>query len=73
MTPANVAPPPQGWQMVQNTHIPAPTNFQLSNCTGRKRALLIGINYFGQKNQLRGYVLSLCLSNLMRVVNLQVN
>ncbi|KAF9550644.1 Ca(2+)-dependent cysteine protease [Mortierella hygrophila] len=56
MTPANVAPPPQGWHMVQNTNIPAPTNFQLSNCTGRKRALLIGVNYFGQKAELRGCI-----------------
>ncbi|KAF8944591.1 Ca(2+)-dependent cysteine protease [Haplosporangium gracile] len=56
MTPVNVAPPPPGWQMSQNTHIPAPANFQLSNCTGRKRALLIGINYFGQKGQLRGCI-----------------
>ncbi|KAH7047904.1 metacaspase-1 [Linnemannia elongata] len=61
--PPAAAPPPvahipqhMGWQMVQNTHIPAPTNFQLSNCTGRKRALLIGINYFGQKSQLRGCI-----------------
>ncbi|KAF9907852.1 Ca(2+)-dependent cysteine protease [Linnemannia zychae] len=55
-TPVNVPPPPPGWNMVQNTHIPAPTNFQLSNCTGRKRALLIGINYFRQKSELRGCI-----------------
>ncbi|KAF9926528.1 Ca(2+)-dependent cysteine protease [Linnemannia zychae] len=56
MAPINVPPPPPGWSMVQNTHIPAPTNFQLSNCTGRKRALLIGINYFRQKGELRGCI-----------------
>ncbi|KAL1920157.1 uncharacterized protein VTP21DRAFT_1303 [Calcarisporiella thermophila] len=33
-----------------------PSNFQLSNCTGVKRALLIGINYFGQKGELRGCI-----------------
>ncbi|RCH94251.1 Ca(2+)-dependent cysteine protease [Rhizopus azygosporus] len=34
----------------------APPNFQLSNCQGRKRALLIGINYFGSPNQLNGCI-----------------
>lgn len=35
---------PQGYQ------------FQYSNCTGRRKALLIGINYFGQRGQLRGCI-----------------
>ncbi|KAI1291636.1 Ca(2+)-dependent cysteine protease [Mortierella claussenii] len=30
--------------------------FQLSNCQGRKRALFIGINYFRQRNELRGCI-----------------
>lgn len=30
--------------------------FQYSNCTGQKKALLVGINYFGSKNELRGCV-----------------
>ncbi|KAI8072951.1 caspase domain-containing protein [Gongronella butleri] len=30
--------------------------FKLSSCQGRKRALLIGINYFGSKNQLNGCI-----------------
>ncbi|KAK8098645.1 caspase domain-containing protein [Apiospora kogelbergensis] len=30
--------------------------FQYSNCTGRRKALLIGINYFGQRGQLRGCI-----------------
>ncbi|KAE8147824.1 peptidase C14, caspase domain-containing protein [Aspergillus avenaceus] len=36
----------------------APSNyrFQYSACTGRRKALLIGINYFGQPNQLRGCI-----------------
>jgi len=34
----------------------APMNFQLSNCQGRKRALFIGINYFKQRNELRGCI-----------------
>ncbi|KAI7866353.1 caspase domain-containing protein [Spinellus fusiger] len=33
-----------------------PPVFQLSNCQGRKRALLIGINYTGTSNQLNGCV-----------------
>ncbi|KAG0787874.1 hypothetical protein G6F57_007780 [Rhizopus arrhizus] len=34
----------------------SPPNFQLSNCQGRKRALLIGINYFGSANALNGCI-----------------
>lgn len=30
--------------------------FQYSNCTGRKKALLVGINYFGTKSELRGCI-----------------
>ncbi|KAI9313649.1 peptidase C14, caspase domain-containing protein [Dichotomocladium elegans] len=33
-----------------------PPKFQLSNCQGRKRALLIGINYFGSPNELKGCI-----------------
>ncbi|KAI8635947.1 peptidase C14, caspase domain-containing protein [Parasitella parasitica] len=33
-----------------------PPDFQLSNCKGRKRALLIGINYIGSKNALNGCI-----------------
>lgn len=31
-------------------------SFQYSNCSGRKKALLVGINYYGTANQLRGCV-----------------
>jgi metacaspase-1 len=36
----------------------APQNYayQYSKCTGRRKALLIGINYFGQRGQLRGCI-----------------
>ncbi|KAJ2970637.1 hypothetical protein NQ176_g8093 [Zarea fungicola] len=36
----------------------APQNysFKYSQCTGRRKALLIGINYFGQRGQLRGCI-----------------
>jgi hypothetical protein len=30
--------------------------YQMSPCTGRRKALLIGINYFGQRGQLRGCI-----------------
>lgn len=30
--------------------------FQYSSCTGKRKALLIGINYFGQRGQLRGCI-----------------
>lgn len=31
-------------------------SFSYSNCSGKRKALLIGINYFGQKGQLRGCI-----------------
>nr|ANM86391.1 caspase-like protein [Cladonia uncialis subsp. uncialis]AUW31126.1 putative caspase-like protein [Cladonia uncialis subsp. uncialis] len=48
-------PPPQGMQGFGNG-APQGYNFQYSNCTGRRKALLIGINYFGQRGQLRGCI-----------------
>ncbi|KAI7852495.1 peptidase C14, caspase domain-containing protein [Circinella umbellata] len=33
-----------------------PPNYQLSNCQGRKRALLVGINYFRSPNELKGCI-----------------
>lgn len=47
------APPPttpQGFG--QNTDM----TFQYSNCSGRKKAVLVGINYFGTKNELSGCI-----------------
>ncbi|KAI1333215.1 caspase domain-containing protein [Xylariaceae sp. FL0255] len=38
--------------------------FQYSNCTGRRKALLIGINYLGQKEELRG-----CINDTRNVSN----
>jgi hypothetical protein len=35
---------------------PQGLNFQYGQCTGRRKALLIGINYFGQRGQLRGCI-----------------
>ena len=48
-------PPPSGPQYFGHG---APQNysFKYSACTGRRKALLIGINYFGQRGQLRGCI-----------------
>ena len=66
------APPPQAYQQPQyaggypagppeqaypQSQGPAPSHGGLlSNCQGNKKALLIGINYFGQSGELRGCV-----------------
>ena len=48
---------------MQSSQIPG-TNitqqFQLSNCTGKRKALLIGINYIGSSNALRGCINDVC-------------
>lgn len=38
--------------------------YQYSQCTGKKKALLIGINYFGQRGQLRG-----CINDVKNMSN----
>jgi hypothetical protein len=48
-------PPPQSQQHFGNG-APHGYSFQYSNCTGRRKALLIGINYFGQRGELRGCI-----------------
>ncbi|CZT12844.1 probable Metacaspase-1A [Rhynchosporium agropyri] len=59
-------PPPQG--MVSFGHgAPDSYAFQYSNCTGRRKALLIGINYFGQSGELRGCVND--VGNVSRYLN----
>lgn len=47
--------PPQTPQQFGNG-APNGYAFQYSQCTGRRKALLIGINYFGQRGQLRGCI-----------------
>ncbi|KAI9008750.1 caspase domain-containing protein [Phycomyces nitens] len=42
----------------------APPSFELSNCQGKKRALLIGINYTGTPNELKG-----CINDVHNVKN----
>ncbi|KAF9583008.1 Ca(2+)-dependent cysteine protease [Lunasporangiospora selenospora] len=56
MAPEHVPPPPEGWAVRQNPARAPPVDFRLSNCQGRKRALFIGINYFGQNGELRGCI-----------------
>ncbi|PPR02667.1 hypothetical protein CVT24_002150 [Panaeolus cyanescens] len=65
-------PPPRPPAQVQNygPHVQGPGNrdaqpyFQYSQCTGKKKALCIGINYFGQNGELRG-----CINDVKNIVN----
>lgn len=41
--------------------------FQYSNCTGKRKAVLIGINYYGTKNELRGCIND--VKNMSRFLN----
>lgn len=52
----NRPPPPPQHQVTFGAGAPQGYTFQYSNCTGRRKALLIGINYFGQRGQLRGCI-----------------
>jgi len=45
------APPPSHTQNIGNGY-----SYQYSQCTGQRKALIIGINYIGTKNQLRGCI-----------------
>jgi hypothetical protein len=53
--PSSPLPPPQG-AISFGAGAPVGYTFQYSNCTGRRKALLIGINYLGQRGQLRGCI-----------------
>ncbi|KAF9352265.1 Ca(2+)-dependent cysteine protease [Mortierella sp. AD094] len=59
-----VPPPPQGWAVRESPNQRPPTDFKLSNCQGRKRALFVGINYFGQQSELRG-----CINDVKNIKN----
>ncbi|KAK9329806.1 caspase domain-containing protein [Lipomyces starkeyi] len=61
--PQNLMPPPSGYQQFGNG-APSGYSFQYSNCQGRRKALLIGINYIGQKNQLKG-----CINDVKNISN----
>ncbi|KAK5937500.1 Ca(2+)-dependent cysteine protease [Knufia obscura] len=50
-------PPPPPAAAQQFGHgAPSQYQFQYSQCTGKRKALLIGINYFGQRGELRGCI-----------------
>lgn len=49
-------PPPPSEPQHFGQGAPQGYAFRYSNCTGRRKALLIGINYFGQRGQLRGCI-----------------
>ncbi|PWY76251.1 hypothetical protein BO70DRAFT_363830 [Aspergillus heteromorphus CBS 117.55] len=48
--------PPPSQPVAFGQGAPQGYSFQYSRCTGKRRALLIGINYFNQKGQLRGCI-----------------
>lgn len=52
----NAPPPPPSGMQGFGQGAPQGYAFQYSACTGRRKALLIGINYFGQRGQLRGCI-----------------
>ncbi|KAH6853118.1 metacaspase-1 [Chaetomium sp. MPI-CAGE-AT-0009] len=54
--PSRAAPPPPQGHQEFGHGAPQGYTFKYSNCTGRRKALLIGINYFGQKGELRGCI-----------------
>lgn len=57
------APPPQQAQAFGHG-APSGYTFQYSLCNGRRKALLIGVNYFGQRGQLRG-----CINDVKNMSN----
>ena len=62
------APPPPPSSMQNFGHgAPQGYQFQYSQCTGRRKALLIGINYFGTDAELKG-----CINDVRNVSNFLV-
>ncbi|CAK7902869.1 metacaspase-1 [[Candida] anglica] len=61
--PSGPPPPSVPQSFGQNTGM----TYQYSNCTGRKKALLIGINYIGTDNALRGCIND--VKNMSRFLN----
>ncbi|KAF9478415.1 peptidase C14 [Pholiota conissans] len=72
MTLRLAGPPPRPPTQVQNygphfqgtNNRDAQLNFQYSQCTGKKKALCVGINYFGQTGELRG-----CINDVHNIQN----
>lgn len=55
-TRARSGPPPPTAPQQFGHGAPEGYTFQYSNCSGRRKALLIGINYFGTNSELRGCI-----------------
>ena len=55
-SPGNYPPSQQPYQQSPVSQAPPSHGGLLSNCRGNKKALLIGINYFGQRGELRGCI-----------------
>ncbi|KAL1601806.1 Ca(2+)-dependent cysteine protease [Paraconiothyrium brasiliense] len=49
-------PPPPTTPQTFGHNAPGGYTYQYSACNGRRKALLVGINYFGQRGQLRGCI-----------------
>ncbi|KAK1242792.1 hypothetical protein MKX08_005604 [Trichoderma sp. CBMAI-0020] len=60
--------PPSNQPVAFGHGAPAGYTFQYSNCTGKRKALLIGINYFGSKAELKG-----CINDVHNVSNFLIN
>lgn len=60
----NAPPPPPQQAQAFGHGAPTGYTFQYSLCNGRRKALLIGINYFGQRGQLRG-----CINDVKNMSN----
>ncbi|RKF58281.1 Metacaspase-1 [Erysiphe neolycopersici] len=52
----NSPPPPPSSMQSFGHGAPQSYAYQYSNCSGKRKALLIGINYFGQRGELRGCI-----------------
>jgi hypothetical protein len=59
---ARAGPPPPNNPQQFGHGAPDGYTFQYSNCSGKRKALLIGINYFGQDGELRG-----CINDVQNV------
>ncbi|CCC68261.1 hypothetical protein NCAS_0B01770 [Naumovozyma castellii] len=62
--PQNISLPPQQSQTFQLENHATQHSFSYSQCTGKRKALLIGINYIGSQNALRG-----CINDAHNIFN----
>ncbi|CCD24979.1 Ca(2+)-dependent cysteine protease MCA1 NDAI_0E01630 [Naumovozyma dairenensis CBS 421] len=62
--PQNISRPPQQPQSFHLNNQQTQPSFQYSQCTGKRKALIIGINYIGSSNALRG-----CINDAHNIFN----